>query len=236
MQRNKSKIFNEKIDLTIQLFQKKLDRQTESLTILQTKVNYMLAFSSIVIVGYLAVLFDNKIDFTCSPSFKTLSILGLAGLLLTVILLLCAAWSRRFIDPPDPETIYSEYFFKTDLEELKNQIASDMKDSFIRNMKPLKSIVSWLNWAMWVFLASLIIIVLTALFLPQCAKIATMYEKSGTSSKPAPSNTPQRPVPPSTSPGTPISKTPSVPSHPVPPSQVPGTALPFGEGDIDSIK
>ncbi|MBI5122816.1 hypothetical protein HZA75_03070 [Candidatus Roizmanbacteria bacterium] len=228
--------FGEKIDFIIQLFQKKIDRQAESLTTLHTKVNYMLAFASLLVVGYLTVLFDNKIDFSCAPFFKYLSMVGFLGLVACVILLLIAVWNRQFIDPPDPETIYSTSAFEAELDNLKNQVASDMKKSFNDNLPQLVSIAKWLKYAMWVFILSLLIIVSTAIFLPMCAKIGNMENKSSNSAA-SPSQQP-RPVPPSQSPGTSVSKSPSAPTPQVPvsPSASSGTALPFSEGFIKTIK
>lgn len=229
-------IFSQKIDFIIQLFQKKLDRQVESLTALHTKVNYMLAFTSLLIVGYLTVLFDNKIDFSCTPLLKFLSTGGFLGLVACAILLIIAVWNREFIDPPDPETIYSTNAFEAKLDNLKNQVASDMKKSFNENLPQLVSIAKWLNYAMYVFIASLLIIVSTAILLPNCAKIGNMENKS--SSSRTPSSQQPRPVSPSQRPGTPVSKSPSTsrPPAPVSPSTSPGTALPFGEGFIKTKK
>ena len=41
--------FEKKIDFIIQIFQSKFERQTESLTTLHSKVNYMLTFATLLI-------------------------------------------------------------------------------------------------------------------------------------------------------------------------------------------
>lgn len=230
-------IFNERVDFIIEILQKKFDRQTESLSTLHAKVNYLLVFTSLLIGGYLTILFDNKIDFSCNIILRHLCILGLSGLLLTVIFLLIAARNRRFLDPPDIETIYSNKSFKIELDDLKNQVASDIKTSFNKNLPHLNSIAIWLNRAVLTFVVSLFIIVCTALFLPKCAKINYMNNDSNarkpTTSqehKPVSSSEKPGPVPSSEKPGTEVIK------GPVPSSNASGTALPFGEQSAAFIK
>lgn len=225
--------FDKKLDFIIQTFQTKFSRQSESLTTLHSKVNYMLAFASLLIAGYLTVLLDNKLDLSCNPTYKIFVILGLIGLLCCVVLLLVAARNRRFYDPPDSETLYSKKSFKMSLFDLKNQVASDMKDSFEKNVMQLENIAVWLNYAMLVFVGSLFIVVISALLLPGCVRISNMPKDNASTTSQQPS-----PVPPSQSPGTVVNKGPFTPTQqpntpmPVPPSQTSGTALPFSEQSV----
>lgn len=226
MRQKSSNEFGHKIDFIVETFQANLNRQSESLTTLHTKVNYMLAFASLLTAGLLGVLVENK--FQCALEFK----IGLIGLLLCEICLLIAARNRVFIDPPAPETIYSQKAFNLELSALKNQVASDMKLAYEKNTNQLRSIAKWLNRAMIIFTVSLIIIIIPALFLPTCAKIGFM------SSNPQTDNSKQQPspVPPSQSIGTPVIKSPNSPSTPtpIPPSPSVGTALPFSENSTFS--
>ncbi|MFH1955884.1 MAG: hypothetical protein ABIJ36_03175, partial [Patescibacteria group bacterium] len=84
--------------------------------------------------------------------------LGLTGLGVTLLLLILAAHTRPFFDPPDFSTFYSQQSLNKDGIEFKNQIVSDMIESYKRNALYHSEKARLYDAALWTFLGSLILI------------------------------------------------------------------------------
>ena len=81
--------------------------------------------------------------------------------------------------------IYTRVSTNNQKDDLKNQVASDMKQSYIKNLLPLQRIAVWLNIGLIIFGICLFLITATALFIPKCAKMnlwttikSTIYRNS----------------------------------------------------------
>jgi hypothetical protein len=58
--------FDNRIEFIVGILNEKLRRQGEAHAALVTKASYIGAFLSIILAGYLATVFDEKINFNCS--------------------------------------------------------------------------------------------------------------------------------------------------------------------------
>ncbi len=222
---------NKRLDFIIETFNKKFARQVQSFITLQTKISYLFAFMAVVLAGYLSVTFNYKIDFACSSFFRLGQISGLVGLFISIAFVFVAARSKEFIDPPNVKTLYSKESFKVILTNVKNQVAADMEDAFNKNAKLLQNTGSWIGKAIMCFLLTLIIVIITAIFIPKCARIASAMDNNNNNQTDHPGAIDQ-----SSKPNWPKPVEPSTPSPhgviigPVTPSSgASGTALPFGE-------
>jgi hypothetical protein len=144
---------NHNLDLSLEIINSKLERQVGAHTSLEAKIGILFGFVGVITAGAIALMWGQYE--LIGRNFLTL---GLIGLGVTLLLLILASRTRIFLDPPDFSTFYSQKSLNKDEIEFKNQIVSDMVESYKRNALHHSEKARLYDAALWVFLGSLILI------------------------------------------------------------------------------
>lgn len=141
------------LDLSLEMVSNKLDRQMDAHSSLEAKVGILFGFVGVITAGAIALM-QGRLDLI-GRNFLTL---GLVGLGITLILLILASLTRIFLDPPDFSVFYSKKALNSENLDLKNQIVSDMIESYKRNARHHSSKAKMYDASLWLFLGSLMLI------------------------------------------------------------------------------
>jgi hypothetical protein len=141
------------LDLSLEIIKNKLDRQMEAHSSLEAKIGILFGFVGVITAGAIALM-QARLDLI-GRNFLTL---GLIGLGLTLVLLILASRTRLFLDPPDFPVFYSKKALNSNGLDLKNQIVSDMIESYKRNALYHAEKARFYDASLWVFLGSLSLI------------------------------------------------------------------------------
>jgi len=144
---------NQNLDLSLEIINRKLERQVNAHTSLEAKVGILFGFVAVITAGAIALM-QGRLELI-GRNFLTL---GLICLGITLLLLLLASRTRTFLDPPDFSTFYSQQSLNKDGIEFKNQIVSDMIESYKRNALYHSEKARLYDTALWAFLGSLVLI------------------------------------------------------------------------------
>ena len=150
------------LNFAFQVLEKKLDRQVGVFNTLQSKVGNLFAFTSALIGGYLSLIVGGQIELSDGSLSALLYLLGLVGLIYVLLCLVCASKTKIFFDPPDTETIYSEAALEMKTEDLKNQVVSDMKESYDRAVGLLEDIAEDYDEALFTLFVSVLVVIIAA--------------------------------------------------------------------------
>lgn len=143
---------DQNLDLSLEVINRKLERQVDAHTSLESKIGILFGFVGVITAGAVALM-QGRLDLI-GRNFLTL---GLTGLGVTLLLLILASRTRTFFDPPDFSTFYSKQALGKDEVEFKNQIVSDMIESYKRNARYHSEKARLYDSALWTFFASLIL-------------------------------------------------------------------------------
>jgi len=144
---------NQNLDLSLEIINRKLERQVNAHTSLEAKVGILFGFVAVITAGAIALM-QGRLELI-GRNFLTL---GLICLGITLLLLLLASRTRTFLDPPDFSTFYSQQSLNKDGIEFKNQIVSNMIESYKRNALYHSEKARLYDTALWAFLGSLVLI------------------------------------------------------------------------------
>lgn len=144
---------NQNLDLSLEMINRKLERQVGAHTSLEAKIGILFGFVGAITAGAVALM-QGRLELI-GRNFLTL---GLTGLGITLLLLMLASRTRIFLDPPDFSTFYSKQALNKNGVEFKNQIVSDMVESYKRNALSHSDKARLYDAALWVFLGSLVLI------------------------------------------------------------------------------
>jgi len=144
---------NQNLDLSLEIINHKLERQGSAHTSLQAKIGILFGFVGVITAGAV-VLMQGQLELI-GRNFLTL---GLISLSITLLLLILSSRTRIFLDPHDFSTFYSQRALSKDEPEFKNQIVSDMIESYKRNALYHSGKARLYDAALWTFLGSLILI------------------------------------------------------------------------------
>lgn len=144
---------NQNLDLSLELINSKLERQSNAHASLESKMGILFGFVGVITAGAIALM-QGRLELI-GRNFLTL---GLVGLGITLLLLILASRTRTFLDPPDFSTFYSQQSLNKDGIEFKNQIVADMIESYKRNALFHLEKARFYDASLWVFLGSLILI------------------------------------------------------------------------------
>lgn len=144
---------NQNLDLSLEIINRKLERQVGAHTSLEAKIGILFGFVGVITAGAIALMQGRQE--LIGRNFLTL---GLICLGITLLLLILASRTRTFLDPPDFSTFYSQQSLNNDGIEFKNQIVSDMIESYRRNALYHSEKARLYDTALWTFLGSLILI------------------------------------------------------------------------------
>lgn len=153
MSNQQSNQTNQNLDLSFELINNKLERQSNAHASLEAKIGILFGFVGVISAGAIALM-QGQLELI-GRNFLTL---GLIGLGITLLLLILASRTRTFLDPPDFSTFYSQQSLNKDGIEFKNQIVADMIESYKRNTQYHSEKARFYDTALWVFLGSLILI------------------------------------------------------------------------------
>lgn len=157
-------------DFMYSVLQNKIRTQIDSFDSLQNKINNLFGFTAVIVGGYISLIYQKFIVFSSNMLVISLNLLGIIGLMLVMALLYKSVKTRIFLDPPDTETIYSEIAFKKNLGDLKNQVLADIKESYEQTLLKLKDIAYWYDLSLITIIASILLIVVSAIIQTQCIK------------------------------------------------------------------
>ena len=141
------------LDLALEIISRKLDFQSKAFASLEAKIGILFGFVGLIFSGAI-IQMAGQLELL-GRNFLTL---GLIGLSVTLLLLVLASRTKIFLDPPDFPTFYSEDSLKKTAVAFKNQIVSDMIESYKRNAKLHSEKAQFYDFALWTFLASLVLI------------------------------------------------------------------------------
>jgi len=144
---------NQNLDLSFEVITNKLERQGNAHPSLEAKIGILFGFVGVITAGAIALM-QGRLELI-GRNFLTL---GLIGLGITLLLLILASRTRTFLDPPDFSAFYSHKSLNKDEIEFKNQIVSDMIESYKRNALYHSEKARLYDTALWAFLGSLILI------------------------------------------------------------------------------
>ncbi|MDO8551634.1 MAG: hypothetical protein Q7S03_03075 [bacterium] len=144
---------NQNLDLSLEIINRKLELQVSAHTSLEAKIGILFGFVGVITAGAIALMQGRQE--LIGRNFLTL---GLICLGITLLLLILASRTRTFLDPPDFSTFYSQKSLNNDGIEFKNQIVSDMIESYKRNALYHLEKARLYDGALWTFLGSLILI------------------------------------------------------------------------------
>lgn len=144
---------NQNLDLSLEIINRKLEHQDHAHASLEAKTGILFGFVGVITAGAIALM-QGRLELI-GRNFLTL---GLIGLGVTLLLLILASRTRTFLDPPDFSAFYSQQSLNKDGIEFKNQIVSDMVESYKRNAAYHSEKARLYDAALWVFLGSLILI------------------------------------------------------------------------------
>lgn len=144
---------NQNLDLSFELINSKLERQSNAHASLEAKIGILFGFVGVISAGAIA-LTQGRLELI-GRNFLTF---GLIGLGITLLLLILASRTRIFLDPPDFSTFYSQQSLNKDGIEFKNQIVADMVESYKRNALYHSEKARFYDASLWVFLGSLALI------------------------------------------------------------------------------
>lgn len=122
---------NEKnIDFAISTMKQKLSSQSRATQALDTKAGILIGFVSVVAANLVIILKDK-------PQLVKINLftIGLTILLYALVKLIQAATTKEYLDPPDFDAFYSDKALAKENMTLKNEVAADMKQSYIHNNK-----------------------------------------------------------------------------------------------------
>ena len=130
-QSEESKKNSEKnLKLAFDLAMRKIDAQHITHNSVEAKIGILLGFVG-ALSASTALLFLEKVNLLGINIFT----LGVAGIYITLILLVRASSARTYLDPPDFSTFYYEGCSDESHEKLVSQIVADMQECFEKNNK-----------------------------------------------------------------------------------------------------
>lgn len=116
------------IDLLYDVAYKKINDQNDANRSIDAKVGVLFGFVGVIAVWLMEVVISNKNVL----GWNAISV-GLLFLMISVVLCIFAARSRTFRNPIDLHQVYSEQYLAKKHIDLKNQIVSDLSDTYDKN-------------------------------------------------------------------------------------------------------